>query len=562
MPRTPRRRRSGTASRGLAFALTLAAAPPAVGQSDLYTYGPDVMFAFLGGDLDGGADVDLDGLPDVLAGAPLDDTLANSAGAVHVVSGMTGLRLAKLPGSTKDGGLGTSVAFVGDVDLDGVADFAAGAPYDTSAGLAASRVLVSSGADFTLHWQVWGGTGDNLGCAVAAAGDVNLDGIPDILAGAKTKVSGGVAKGRVFVLSGADGSELRTFDGDGQGEEFGFSVACVGDVNLDGWPDHLVGAPKSDSAGADAGRALVFSGATGQPMFGFWGDTAGDQLGWSVAGAGDTNGDGHPDLLIGARLDDVAGSNSGSAFLYSGASGALLHAFNGVAEGNLCGTSVAGPGDLDADGLADVLLGCPGSQSVATQTGVARAFSGSSGSLLFTCPGDAGKGFFGLCVAGLGDVDADGVADFSVSAPTYDGGGKLWVVSAADCSGITKYGIGCLGSGGFIPHLQLTGCATAGGSVGLTLSGALGGSLAVVFVGLQPASIPIKGGCTALVDPLPGELVLQLAGVGPGNGQATHVGEMPPGTAAGTSLALQALVIDPGVPSRYSTSNGVHVVLP
>ncbi len=550
------------APRSAALALLLAAAVPAGAQSDLYTYGPDMDFAYLGADVDGGADLDGDGLPDVLAGAPSDGTLVNRGGAVHAVAGITGLQLAKLTGANKDGGLGTSVAFVGDVDLDGVADFAAGAPHATGTGSHPSLVTLFSGASFTIRWQVTGGAGDALGCAVAAAGDVNLDGYPDVAAGASNDAVGGVNTGRAFVFSGFDGTLLRQFDGEAQGDAFGFSVASAGDVNLDGWPDLLVGAPKVEGVGGDAGMARLYSGATGQPLLGFWGDSTSDLLGWSVAGPGDTDGDGHPDLLVGVRLDDVAGTNSGSALLLSGASGALLHTFSSDDGGDLCGTSVAGAGDLDADGLADVLVGIPSDESQGPYTGAVRAFSGASGALLFTRLGAAKNHGFGESVAGLGDVDADGAPDLGIGAPVHNSGGKLWVVSSADCSAIAEYGSGCPGSGGFVPHLRLTGCATAGSSVGLTLSGALGSSLALVFVGPQPVSIPIQGGCTALVDPLPGELVLVLSGAGAGMGSGVHVGVLPTETAPGTSLALQALVLDPGVPSGLSTSNGVHVVLP
>lgn len=550
------------ARRMAAGALLLAATVPAGAQSDLYTYGPDLSFAALGTAVDGGADLDGDGLADVLVGAPSDGTLVFQGGAVHAVAGVTGLKLAKLTAGIQYGNLGASVAFVGDIDLDGVPDFATGAPHATGSGPGASIVTAWSGASFAIRWQVSGGGGDALGCAVAAAGDVNLDGYPDIAAGASSDAVGGVKTGRVFVYSGFDGSVLRQFDGGAQGDAFGFSVAGAGDVDLDGWPDLLVGAPKVDGVGGDAGMARLYSGATGLPLLEFWGDATSDLLGWAVAGPGDTDGDGHPDLLVGVRWDDVAGTNSGSAQLYSGASGALLCTMTSDDGSDLAGTSVAGAGDLDADGLADVLVGIPSDESQGNYTGAMRAFSGTSGALLFTRYGLTKNTGFGQSVAGLGDVDADGAPDIGIGGPASSAGGKLWVLSSADCSSITEYGSGCPGSGGFIPLLRLTGCATAGSSIGLSLSDALGGSLAIIFLGPQPVSIPIKGGCTALVDPLPGHLTLLLSGAGAGKGSSVHVGVLPAGVAPGSSVALQALVIDPGVPSRISTSNGVHLVLP
>ncbi len=128
------------------------------------------------------------------------------------------------------------------------------------------------------------------------------------------------------VLGAAQQSQhhLYTFNGDSAGDYLGFSVGGAGDVNKDGHADLIVGAPGDANNGTDSGSARVLSGKDGKILYTFNGDSASDYFGRSVAGAGDVNKDGYPDLIVGAPFDANNGTNSGSARVLSGKDGKVL----------------------------------------------------------------------------------------------------------------------------------------------------------------------------------------------------------------------------------------------
>ena len=317
------------------------------------------------------------------------------------------------------------------MDKDGYADIIVGAQGADPGGRSrrAGQATVFSGKDGSvLH--TFNGLAANyyFGTSVAGADDVNRDGFPDVIVGAHAADPGGLTDaGQATIFSGKDGSVLYTFNGLAASDNFGCSVAGAGDVDRDGYPDFIVGAYCADPGGLnDAGQARIFSGKDGSVLHTFNGLAVNDYFGWSVAGAGDVNKDGFPDLIVGAHGADPGGlSQAGQATVFSGKDGSVLHTFNGLSAGDNFGWSVAGASDVDLDGYADLIVGAsaadPGGLS---QAGQATVFSGKDGSVLYTFNGLATYDNFGISVAGAGDVDKDGYADLIVGAFGADPGGR------------------------------------------------------------------------------------------------------------------------------------------
>jgi len=335
-------------------------------------------------------------------------------------------------GLAADDWLGYAVAGPGDVDGDGHADLAAAA---FRAGGGAGQVLVYDGADGTVRYALSGQTaGDYLGRALAAAGDVDADGLPDLVVGIPGATAGGTGAGRVRVLRGSDGLSLHIFDG-AAGEGLGTTVAGAGDVNGDGYADVVAGAP---AANANQGLARVYSGFNGAVLHTVSGQAAGDRLGAGVAGVGDVDGDGDADVAIGAPGDSGAGAGAGAVLVISGADGSVLRRLEGPETYAAFGQAVAGAGDVDGDGRPDIAVGTPNYSAVAANAGRVDVFSGADGTVLATWTGAAAQDQFGFAIAGTGDVNGDGVPDVAVGVIGSDAGGtsagRMQVMSGADGS--------------------------------------------------------------------------------------------------------------------------------
>lgn len=267
-----------------------------------------------------------------------------------------------------------------------------------------------------------------FGIAVAGAGDLNGDGVRDLLVASYAALGDhDYPRGaRAWAFSGKDGAVLRKFTGmdgtpdstpplAGEGEP---SVASAGDLDGDGVPDILVGAPLTSPGGLrQAGMACAFSGKDGKVLWTGTGKVAGEQFGRSVAGGSDLDGDGAPDIAVGVPLGAPGGLKGiGAVRLYSGKTGLLLREIRetGLGAGDRC---VVLPGDLDGDGRNDIAVG---------GAGQVRAFSGRTGGLLFFArgpepapvspetfdPDDHGiSPWPGYSLASAGDTDGDGRPD-------------------------------------------------------------------------------------------------------------------------------------------------------
>jgi hypothetical protein len=279
-----------------------------------------------------------------------------------------------------------------------------------------------------------------LGEQIAAAGDVDGDGVPDVILGANYAAPGGTFQaGSAFVYSGQSGALLWRFDGTESAGWFGRSTAGVGDVDGDGFGDLLVGAPKETPNGITrAGRAYLYSGATGALLRQFEGTSAFDYLGTSVAGAGDLDGDGFGDLIIGATNAHPGSGFTGSTFVYSGATGTLIWRFDGIQDAELMGSSVANAGDVDGDNVNDVVVGARSAAHHGRAfAGAVYVYSGATGKEIWRFNGKAAYDNFGSAVAGAGDVDGDGHADLMIGIPNADPNNLLYAGAAHVYSGAT-----------------------------------------------------------------------------------------------------------------------------
>lgn len=313
--------------------------------------------------------------------------------------------------------LGFSLNSPGDITGDGVVDLLAGAPTGASdtpliGGTVPQpgRAWVISGADLAPLMQ-WVGdqSGDLFGYALAGIGDVDLDGVPDVAVGAPRRSSAfDAATGAVSVHSGASGAVLYRITGADPKDHLGTAVAAVGDGNFDGHPDFAIGAPFADSSAQDAGRALLLNGPNGATLKAWNGTSAQDHFGSALMAIADVHGDGLNELLIGAPNALGPNGRSGRATAFS-LSGSTLWKSDGSADGDRYGASLAPVDDSDGDGIADMLIGAPGA---ASNQGQVRLLRSVNGALLVATSGGTTGGEIGRSVLGIADIDLDGRADF------------------------------------------------------------------------------------------------------------------------------------------------------
>jgi hypothetical protein len=389
------------------------------------------------------------------------------------LDGTNGFRLEGFGFQFED--VGFSVAGAGDVNGDGFGDVIVGAPERFGFFYAAGRSYVvfgrASGFDASLDLTTLDGTNgfrldgvnidDRAGFSVDSAGDFNGDGFSDLIIGARYAIRDRGLTGESYVVFGSasgfgasvdlaslDGTNGFRLEGINDRDYSGTAVAGAGDVNGDGFSDIIVGAPGDpnpfypSSAGESYvvfGRASGFGasldlasldGANGFRLIGVDED---DSSGRSVSGAGDVNGDGFADLIIGAPMADPGGDVfAGESYVVFGrASGfdasldlATLDGtngfrLNGIDQYDASGYSVAGAGDVNGDGFADVIIGAGDASHVVF--GRASGFGASLDLAIL----DGSNGFrlegTGASVASGGDVNGDGFDDLIIGAPGADG---------------------------------------------------------------------------------------------------------------------------------------------
>ena len=498
------------------------------------------------------SDTDGDGVQELLVTAPFHATGGTNSGRVYLYDGRTGVERFHVDGQATGERLGFSVRHAGDVNRDGTPDFIAG-------GQGSSQVpgvaRVFSGADGSELLPLrQGGAGDNFGASVAPAGDVDQDGVPDLAVAAPGDDSAANNAGRVYVLSGADGSVLWTVDGEAGNDAFGSALASLGDVTDDGRAELAVGA--ANGGGNNRGLVYVYDLATRTELYRVGPDASGTNFGqFFVDDIGDANADGYPDLYV---SDFAASGGRGKAYVFDGVSGDELWKRAGM--GNAGFGIGRGVGDVDGDGRADLILAGWTDSSGAPRAGRAQICSGLDGSILRTITSTTANENFGFDAHGLGDVDGDGDPDYVVTAATFAGSrGQVYVIAGGDQ--VEAFGQGLAGSQGFVPELSFDGCPRPAEPFDLRISGALGGAHGCLVIGTQQLAVPAAGGTiyTNLNFLVFAHQAVGAAGVPGAGSQLFSLAWPNDPSLAGQSFFAQAAYFDAGAPRGVAFSDALRI---
>jgi len=569
-----------------------------------------------GSSVAGAGDVNGDRKADVIIGAPsADNNSRNYSGSSYVVYGSAtpsnvdlnslGAAGFRIDGAAKNDRSGTSVAGAGDINGDTFDDVIIGAPGADPNGSTSgsSYVVYGSATPSNVDLNTLGAAGfridgaaasDNSGYSVAGAGDINGDGGDDVIIGAPDADNNSRnTSGSSYVVYGSatpTNVDLNTLgaagfriDGAAAGDYSGRSVAGAGDINGDGKDDVIIGAPYADnnSRNYSGSSYVVYGSATpgnvdlsvlGAAGFRIDGAATNDYSGGSVAGAGDVNGDGKDDVIIGAPYaDNNSRTDSGSSYVVYGSAtptnvdlsalGAAGFRIDGAAAYDRSGRSVAGAGDVNGDGGDDVIIGAPGADNNSrTDSGSSYVVYGSAtptnvdlntlGAAGFRIDGAAAYDYSGRSVAGAGDVNGDGGDDVIIGAPDADNNsrsnsGSSYVVygSATTTPGPLTFTSGDFGSTpvGVASPLEVTVTNTGDGDA--TPS-------AITPTGY---GVTVTGGTCAAATPIPaaGTCTVGLSWTPTGAGSLTSADlsvAYPGGAAASNTVALTGTATTTPVP--------------
>jgi hypothetical protein len=525
----------------IAAALALACGGAHAQTLDVH-YDGDQGSSRFGACVGSGFDLDKDGCDDVVVGIPYEDANGVSyAGTVRVMSGKTHALLLEIKGTLGSySQFGATAALVGDVDGDGVCDVVIGAPgYSSNAGY----VGAFSGANGNVLWYIVGGAGAQLGASVSAAGDVDHDGHMDVLAGAPGA--------NTVYLYGWNTGVLHSWNSTQSGAGFGTAICGNADVDGDGTMDVIIGVPFYDSVvpfRLNRGRVDVYSGSTYAAIFFEFGDGAGDNLGMSVAALPRWGSHGHAQVLAGAPQ---AMSGAGLVREYDWLGNPFADFTNPYVTG--FGTVITGCGDIDRDGFSDFAV-----SSEPSPTSIVEWFSGGFSQLAFTFQPDANAGAFGYSLAS-GDVDGDGASDLVIGDAYHTVNsisvGGVDVFRAVPAS-TTDYGTGWPGELG-VPTLTTVGKPGLGFTFDIDVSDSRSqATTAIFFAGVNRANLQTSKGGTLLVAPY-----FSLVFPVPPAGSLWSLSFAPDPALIGVQVDLQVVEVDPLASKGLSFTAGLELLL-
>ncbi len=396
--------------------------------------------AHLGDHISGGGDLNGDGYGDVIVSAPGYYNSGSGDGAIFIYHGTSAGVLFSShllnPGSSSDM-FASNIALARDINNDGFDDIISGADnyYNGLTSFFSGAVYLYHGSalpvsNIPVAFLESNQANAVFGAVVSGAGDFNGDGYDDIIIGAPSFDKGNGNRGMAFLYFGPPDSLWwpfpLQFGGDANGREFGRSVSGAGDVNGDGYADVVVGDPNGYYPGA---RAYIYYG---DAFFNYPPETIvyeadSSNFGSSVSGAGDVNGDGFSDIVISESGYD---SERGRVFVYHGSKTGLSTKSSTVIEGNtadaMFGSSVSGAGDVNGDGYSDIVVGSQDYTNGETHEGAVFVYRGSrrgvSASYSALLESNRSSAFLGRSVSGAGDINGDGFDDIIAGASGYENG--------------------------------------------------------------------------------------------------------------------------------------------